>query len=161
MHVDIEGTKRIARLAAGYDWSWTIDDLSPFCAQAGWEMVESDDLGASIQTDLEVSRPEAIMYGRNRRMDYFIAFVTDLAEDDTPMSEVRPVLDEGFADISAELTALFGAPARFEPGVEANVRWDLPEITIALGQSFGALHLYLKSPKYQARMDEPEPLDED
>ncbi|MGW0251988.1 DUF6301 family protein [Nocardia goodfellowii] len=161
MHVDIEGTKRIARLAAGYDWSWTIDNLELFCAEAGWQVTERYPNGASIQTNISVERPQARMYMRSRSVDYITAFVADMADDNVPMSEVRPLLDEGFASLREALTPILGIPARFEPGAEANVRWDLPEITISVGQSFSSLHLHLKSPKYQARMDEPEPLDED
>lgn len=54
MHVDIEGATRIARLAAEFDWTWSVDDLEPFCAQAGWEVVELDQTGASIRTGLRV-----------------------------------------------------------------------------------------------------------
>ena len=54
MHVDIEGATRIARLAAEFDWTWAVDDLEPFCAQAGWEVVELDQTGASIRTGLRV-----------------------------------------------------------------------------------------------------------
>ncbi|MDA3637696.1 DUF6301 family protein [Rhodococcus sp. C-2] len=69
MHVDIEGATRIARLAAAFDWTWAVDDLEPFCAQAGWELVELDRTGASIRTGLRVGQPESIMFGRQHRMN--------------------------------------------------------------------------------------------
>lgn len=108
MHVDIEGTTRIARLAAEFDWTWAVDDLEPFCAQAGWEIVELRQGGASIRTNLHVSRPEAHMFGRQHRMNWISIFVTDLADDATPMTVVRPLLDEGFTNLDVALTALLG-----------------------------------------------------
>ena len=64
MHVDIEGATQIARLAAEFDWTWAVDDLEPFCAQAGWELVELRHAGGSIRTNFHVSRPTANMFGR-------------------------------------------------------------------------------------------------
>ena len=65
MHVDIEGATRIARLAAEFDWTWAVDDLEPFCAQAGWELVEFGQTGGSIRTDLRVGRPNRTCSGGN------------------------------------------------------------------------------------------------
>ncbi|MDN5547688.1 MAG: DUF6301 family protein [Rhodococcus sp. (in: high G+C Gram-positive bacteria)] len=161
MHVDVEGAARIARLAAEFDWTWAVDDLEPFCAQAGWEVVESDQTGASIRTGLRVGRPESIMFGRQHRMNWISIFVTDVADDATPMTVVRPLLDEGFTNLDVAFTALLGTATSAEPGPEATIRWDLPKAVITLHRGFSAIHLALKSPKYQAWMDEPEPEDED
>ena len=161
MHVDIEGATRIARLAAEFDWTWTVDDLEPFCTQAGWEVVELDQNGASIRTNLHVSRPKANMYRFNRSMQYISILVTDLADDATPMPVVRPLLDEGFTNLDVALTALLGAATSAEPGPEAVLRWDLPKAVITLNLSVSAIFLDLKSPEYQAWMDEPEPEYED
>ncbi|MFD4439621.1 DUF6301 family protein [Nocardia sp. NPDC058519] len=157
MHVDIEGATRMARLATEFDWSWAVDDLEPFCAAAGWEIVELGKNGASLRTNLRVDRPEARMSGRLRTMDYISAFATDLADDSTPMTQVRPLLDGGFADLIAALSPLLGTPSRFEPGPQATVRWDLPKVVVELSMTPSAIHQSLKSRAYQAWMDEPEP----
>ncbi|AGT95606.1 hypothetical protein O5Y_28945 [Rhodococcus erythropolis CCM2595] len=136
MHVDIEGATRIARLAAEFDWTWAVDDLEPFCAQAGWELVELRQGGASIRTNLHVCRPKA-------------------------MTVVRPLLDEGFANLTAALTSVLPIPTYSEPGPEATIRWDLPKVVVELSMRPRAIHLQLTSPKYQAWVDEPEPEDED
>ncbi|KAB2584834.1 hypothetical protein BS297_13510 [Rhodococcus erythropolis] len=161
MHVDIEGATRIARLAAEFDWTWAVDDLEPFCAQAGWGLVESDQTGASMRTNLHVSRPTANMFGRQHRMDSISIFVTDLADDATPMTVVRPLLVEGFTNLDVALTALLGTVTSAEPGPTAALRWDLPKAVISLHLSVSAIYLDLKSPGYQAWMDEPEPEYED
>ncbi|WP_254699193.1 DUF6301 family protein [Rhodococcus sp. SGAir0479] len=90
MHVDIEGATRVARLTAEFDRTWTVDDLEPFCAQAGWELVEPRQAGGSIRTNLHVSRREADMYRRNRSMRCISIFVSDVADDATPKTVVRP-----------------------------------------------------------------------
>ena len=108
MHVDIEGATRIARLAAEFDWTWAVDDLEPFCAQAGWELVELRHAGGSIRTNFHVSRPTANMFGRQHRMDSISILVTDVADDATPMTLVRPLLVEGFTNLDVALTALLG-----------------------------------------------------
>ncbi|WP_027500998.1 DUF6301 family protein [Rhodococcus sp. UNC363MFTsu5.1] len=161
MHVDIEGATRIARLAAEFDWTWAVDDLEPFCTQAGWELVELMQGGASIRTNFHVSLPKANMYRHNRSMHYFSTFVTDLADDATPMTVVRPLLDEGFTNLAEALTALLGAATSAEPGPEAALRWDLPKVVVELSMSVSAIFLDLTSPTYQAWMDEPEPEYED
>ncbi|CRK53576.1 conserved hypothetical protein [Rhodococcus sp. RD6.2] len=161
MHVDIEGATRIDRLAAEFDWTWVVDDLEPFCSQAGWELVELREGGGSIRTDFPVSRPRANMYGRNRSMDTISIFVSDLADDATPMTVLRPLLDEGFTNLDVALTALLGTAPSAEPGPPAALRWDLPKVVVRLSMSPSAIHLRLTSPGYQAWMDEPEPEYED
>eukprot|EP01133_Synstelium_polycarpum_P023764 gene23764-28493_t len=159
MHVDIEGATRIARLAAEFDWTWAVDDLEPFCAQAGWELVELRHAGGSIRTNFHVSRPTANMFGRQHRMDSISILVTDVADDATPLTVVRPLLVEGFTNLDVALTALLGTATSAEP--EATIRWDLPKAVITLNLGVSAIHLHLKSPGYQAWADEPEPEYED
>ncbi|MBT2263679.1 DUF6301 family protein [Rhodococcus erythropolis] len=159
MHVDIEGATRIARLAAEFDWTWAVDDLEPFCTQAGWDLVELRHAGGSIRTNFHVSQPTANMFGRQHRMDSISILVTDVADDATPMTVVRPLLDEGFTNLDVALTALLGTATSAEP--EATIRWDLPKAVITLNRGVSAIHLHLKSPGYQAWADEPEPEYED
>ncbi|AZI64948.1 DUF6301 family protein [Rhodococcus qingshengii] len=161
MHVDIEGATRIARLAAEFDWTWAVDDLEPFCAQAGWELVELRQGGGSIRTNLHVCRPKANMFGRQHRMDWISIFVSDVADDATPMTVVRPLLVEGFTNLDVAFTALLGTATSAEPGPEATIRWDLPKAVITLHRGVSAIHLRLTSPGYQAWVDEPEPEYED
>lgn len=94
-------------------------------------------------------------------MHYISIFVSDLADLGIPKAEVRPLLVEGFTNLDVAFTALLGTATSAEPGPEATIRWDLPKAVITLHRGFSAIHLALKSPKYQAWMDEPEPEDED
>lgn len=161
IRTDFDRAAEIVCLAAEFDWTWTVDDLKPFCAQAGWELVELRQGGGSIRTGLRVGRPESIMFGRNRSMHYISTYVSDVADDATPMTVVRPLLIEGFTNLDAAFTALLGTVTSAKPGPTAALRWDLPKAVISLHLSVSAIFLDLKSPTYQAWMDEPEPEYED
>ena len=52
------------------------------------------------------------------------------------MTVVRPLLDEGFANLTVAFTSLLGIPTYAEPGPEATIRWDLPKVVVKL--SIGA-----------------------
>jgi|GEM_PF-2975799 len=91
----------------------------------------------------------------------FSIFVSDLADLGTPKAEVHPLLVKGFANLDVAFTALLGTATSAEPGPEAALRRDLPKAVITLNLGFRAIHLDLKSPKYQAWVDEPEPEYED
>ncbi|WP_433760408.1 DUF6301 family protein [Nocardia sp. CA-135398] len=110
--------------------------------------------------ELHVSPSKANMYGRKRLMDYFSTFITDLGDTNTPMTEVRPRLVDGFADLNAALTAVLGKPTRSESGHAPKIGWDLPTVVIVLSLVGRAIYLDLVSPRYQAWKDEPEPEDE-
>ncbi|MFC8934031.1 DUF6301 family protein [Rhodococcus sp. NPDC057135] len=51
----------------------------------------------------------------------------------------------------------WGQPRSAKPAPKAALRWDLPKAVISLNLSVSAIYLDLKSPGYQAWMDEPEP----
>ena len=94
-------------------------------------------------------------------MNWISIFVTDVADDATPMTVVRPLLDEGFTNLDVAFTALLGTATSAEPEPKAALRWDLPKAVITLHLGVNAIHLHLKSPGYQAWADEPEPEYED
>ncbi|MFX0581170.1 DUF6301 family protein [Nocardia nepalensis] len=159
MHADIEGAIRIAGLAAQFDWSGKIDDIEPFCAVAGWEIVHEEGMDPLIRTDLAVNRPVAYIYLRKRRMDYLSIYVTDAAAPDVIPLEVEPELRGCFTDLGRALTETLGAPTRHDTDEE--LRWDLSEIVIRLVRGIGSVDIDLVGRQYQAEMDEPEPEDDD
>ena len=144
-------------LAAEFDWTWAIDDLEPFCTQAGRGRVESDQNGALMRTNLHVGRPEADMFGRHPRMDWISIYVTDLAEGRHAHDSGSPVAGRRVHGLDVALTALLGTATSAEPGPEAALRWDLAKAVITLNLDPSAIYLELKRPKYQAWVDEPEP----
>ncbi|MEU4412688.1 DUF6301 family protein [Nocardia salmonicida] len=157
MHVEIEGAARVARIAAGFDWSWTIDDLESFCAEVGWELAERRPLGATIQTDFDISVPTARVYAPNRWMDYISARISDFLDDDIDVSSVHPLLVDGFERAIAELDLVLGTPTRLEPGYEPVALWYLPNVVVSLSFTAVGIQLATKRPGYQAFIDESDP----
>lgn len=156
MHVEIEAA-RVARVAAGFDWSWTVDDLESFCAAVGWELTELRPRGGSIQTDFDINAPTARVYAPNRWMDYISVRITDFLDDDVDMATARPILVDCFGRTVSALGSVLGTPTRLEPGYEPDVLWYLPNVVVSLSLTVVGIHLAIKRPGYQARMDEPEP----
>ncbi|MFI9504635.1 DUF6301 family protein [Nocardia sp. NPDC052566] len=163
MHADTEGAIRIARLAAQFNWTGTIDDVEPFCATAGWEILHEEGKIPVIQTNLTVNRPLATIHQRKQRMDYLSIYVTDVAPLDLIPLEVEPEMRAHFTDLSRALTEILGAPTRHDIDIDVDetLRWDLPKIVIQLVRSLRAVYIDLVGREHQAELDEPEPEDED
>jgi len=53
-----------------------------------------------------------------------------------------------------EFVETLGPPARYEPGIEAMVRWDYPGIVVRLDAGVVAVTLSLVRPEYLADLDE-------
>ncbi|MEU2030554.1 DUF6301 family protein [Nocardia amamiensis] len=158
MHADIEGAIRIARLAAEFTWSGKVDDIEPFCAAAGWEVVHEEGRSPVIRTDLTVNRPLASIHLRKRRMDYLSIYATDAAAPDSIPLEVEPELRACFTDLGRALIETLGAPARRD--ADKVLRWDLSEIVIRLRRGIGSVRIDLVGRQYQAELDEPDPEDD-
>ncbi|MFE3230179.1 hypothetical protein [Nocardia sp. NPDC059228] len=57
---DYDGAVRIATLAAGFDWTWYIEnDLQRFCDAAGWSITGSTEYGDDLRTDLRIQSRSA------------------------------------------------------------------------------------------------------
>ncbi|MEV2225690.1 DUF6301 family protein [Nocardia vinacea] len=56
---DLEGAARIARIGAGFDWTWTRADVPRFCEVAGWEVIGPNSPGVDMVSNLNVKRREA------------------------------------------------------------------------------------------------------
>ncbi|MEU4648166.1 DUF6301 family protein [Nocardia fluminea] len=147
MQADIEGAVRIANLAAGFDWTWTTDDLPRFCEAAGWSCVESaGDRGAEIQTDFDVEKPSALaVYNRsflerNRRPDQQVTQLVLRVSDrvDGTLPENLRSLTDLFAELADRIATELGAPEVPSPGLEPEVRWSLPWSSISRWRNFGA-----------------------
>ncbi|MBH0781559.1 DUF6301 family protein [Nocardia bovistercoris] len=153
MHTDIEGATRIAWIAAEFDWKWPLDDPTPFCDAAGWELVRKEGV-MWLRTDFAVNRPECYVYLENRHIIRFAAPVTDIADFRAPTEERMPPILQAFDDLADAFVDTLGLPARYEPGIEAMIRWDYPRIVVGLDAGFVAVTLSLVRPEYQADIDE-------
>ncbi len=156
MHVDIGGATRVARLAAEFDWTWSVDDIPRFCKSTGWEILQSGEYGAELRTDLQVQHPTASAFWQKRTISYITIDITDSAENDFSERVSGEHAVEGFTDLSAALTAVLGAPSRHAPGADATVGWNAPDAVINLSSIPDAINLHIVNPEYQAWLDEPE-----
>ncbi|WP_405164775.1 DUF6301 family protein [Nocardia sp. NBC_01499] len=161
MHADIDGAIRIARLAAEFDWTGKIDDLEPFCAAAGWELVQAEGMDPWIRTDFAVNSPVATVDLMKRQIDLLSIYATDLGDSETPHALVEREVNDCFAELGQALTDTLGTPTRRETGEDAMLGWDLPKVVIRLTTSLATVLLKLVSLQYQAELDEPDPEDED
>ncbi|MEV0709635.1 DUF6301 family protein [Nocardia aurea] len=72
------------------------------------------------------------------------AFVTDVADPDLPgLSEW---LAEAFDQLCAAFTGVLGERCRYEPGREATVSWDKPNMTIELSMIWQTISVRLVRP---------------
>lgn len=150
MHADIESAVRIARLAAGFDWAWTLDNLEQFCSLAGWQQPVPDEYGAEIRTDLNVSSPLALAVNDARfcrdwlpggQMVYVTVYLTDDPIVDSP--EIQKVLVDWFAELAGRLCSALGAPVRLF-GSQPKIFWDLPKVALVLSVDFDRLEISLR-----------------
>ncbi|WP_327144417.1 DUF6301 family protein [Nocardia sp. NBC_01327] len=145
MQVDIQGAVEIARIATEPDWDWSTDGLRRFCAAAGWEITNQNGSGsASLRTTLRVGRPKSRVYGNPRKTNLITTFVTDVADPATP--GLSDWLAGTFDQLRAAFTTILGEPSRYEPGREATISWDRPNLTIELSMIWQAISMRLVRP---------------
>ncbi|MFI9504634.1 DUF6301 family protein [Nocardia sp. NPDC052566] len=161
MHADIDGAVRIARLAAEFDWTGKVNDLEPFCAAAGWELVQGEDISPWIRTDFAVNSPVAPVHLMKRQIDLVSIYATDLADPEAPYTLVEREVNDCFVELGQALTDTLGTPTRREAGDDAMLGWDLPKIVIRLTASDAIVVLELVSRQYQAELDEYREEDDD
>lgn len=154
MHADIEGAVRIARLAADFDWTWTVGSLEQFCRAAGWKQPVPDEFGygAEILTNLSVSSPAAYasfdprFYRRTGlpegEVAYLVVALTDSIAGDA--TEENETLIDSFAEITTRLASEFGEPSRLH-GTQPGIVWELPElVTLELRLDFNRQGIALR-----------------
>lgn len=164
MRVDVDGAVRIARLAAGFDWTWTRADVTRFCAVADWQP-ESDGTGGLIRTDLAVERPEAfVLFGadiyelaqRNEEVTDIAVYVSDV-EPEALSDDVKA---RAISKVVEQIVAQLGDPGYSDDPSDRWPRWVLPRVVIDLAVD-RSITLRLTNPTYQAWIDAPEDDDED
>lgn len=166
MHVDIDGAVRIARIAADFEWTWTLADLQPFCAKTGWKITESRKLGVNLVTDLAINRLDASVYHsrdlkrwrRNRSIVREISiFVSDVSDE----PDVAAQIDSALITLIEQFSRELGPTAPPEEDSHPTGRWDLRNVVVLLSGNYpsnrtpwlGSIHLKLVSPAVQALRD--------
>ncbi|MFI5775976.1 DUF6301 family protein [Nocardia sp. NPDC051570] len=154
MHADLEGAAQIARTAAGFDWTWTRDDVERFARVVGWSVTEVRRLGATLTTGLSVDRPVVnVHFGGNyfsaadETIEDLSVYVADVVPsgDDAVSSDVLTAL----ADLATRVEAELGEPEVHAVEVGAVFSWDFDDVVITLNATHSSVYLDLINPQYQ------------
>ncbi|GAB2555190.1 DUF6301 family protein [Nocardia sp. NPDC004722] len=159
MQADFDGAVRIAQLAAGFDWSWTVANVEQFCQEAGWRSEPLSYGGTELHTGLSVSQP----WGRAEHASEFLreccsdggevkelrVLVTDVADDAT--SEGHIWLVDSFAELAERLTLEVGPPLGPVNIYGPTVVWNLANAVLLLSTHIdhGTIQLKIADPVYR------------
>ncbi|MGW5110976.1 DUF6301 family protein [Nocardia sp. NPDC004123] len=156
MHSDLEGISRITLLAADFDWTWTLQDLGPFCSRTGWQ-INLEDRYSDLTTNFAVDRQDAVIHRSEGEIKYISCFVTDVASSDT--EEVADEVAQWFNRISEVITTTLGISASPDVTDEMKLHWLTPKVVFDLAASGRAVHLKLYDPDYWRFVDEVKQLE--
>lgn len=155
LRVDLGHAVEIARVAAGFDWTWTLADLEPFCALLDWQIDSVTEQSASLTTNLVIEYPEADFHvGRHRTiMDWLRVQLTDIA---TGEGSAAFVID-AFTELAEHISAELGPPFRGDPDGTSSVCWRRRNVVITLvpmGET--SVCLRVGSPELEEWLNTPE-----
>lgn len=159
MRADIDRAAQAVRVAAEFNWTWTVDDLQPFCDRVGWQLSGHDQGSPSVTTNLEVNRSDALLFIADasriepRRLIKQIAFrASDVVLDRT---DLQQELDEVFDDLVQRVFEAIGQrPTGWWIEPTRGLQWDLPAVVVTAKISATSVYVYLVSPAYQRTKDE-------
>ncbi|MEU4412677.1 DUF6301 family protein [Nocardia salmonicida] len=160
MRADIERAARAVRMATEFEWTWTTDDLRPFCAQVGWQVSGLDEQ-YPIVTDLEVNRPDAVLYVADaaatelsRPIDQIWFRASDVVLD---RDDLEQELDEVFDALVQRIFELIGQrPTDWWVEPTRGLSWEFPRLFLEATISATSVYVSLVSPAYQRWSDEIE-----
>ncbi|MFJ4657993.1 DUF6301 family protein [Nocardia sp. NPDC088792] len=153
MHVEVDAAIEIARAAAGFEWSWTVADLEPFCRALGWQMSRRGEKSAILITGLAIDRAEAVVFLDGSRIREILVWVSDIA--DSVDAAVGSAVVGGFEAIQSRLVEEFGLPPRMTFDEEPSSGWDLPRVVLIMSATLRSLCVSLINPESQRARDEP------
>ncbi|MCP2291730.1 DUF6301 family protein [Nocardia amikacinitolerans] len=161
MRADIERAAQAVRVAAEFDWTWTVNDLQPFCDRVGWQLSGLDEQFPAATTNLEVNRPDASLFvadaptpGLPRPINQIWFRVSDVVLDRT---DLGPELDEVFDALVQRIFELLGQrPTGWWIEPTRGLRWDLPAVVVTAAISATSVYVDLASPAYRQWEDEIE-----
>ncbi|MFE3058676.1 DUF6301 family protein [Nocardia sp. NPDC059239] len=152
MQVDIAGAVRIARLAADFEWTWTVENLKRFYREAGWQSESDQDLGGKLRTGLMVSVPcgyaeYAPDFFRDYVIDegeveYLLALVTDMVEDTSRDGHIWLV--DAFVELADQLALELGTPLGRVTASNPRIAWILPRAVLFLSVDTEGASIRLK-----------------
>ncbi|WP_446223497.1 DUF6301 family protein [Nocardia sp. IBHARD005] len=161
MRADIERAAQAVRAAAEFDWTWTVNDLHPFCDQVGWQLSGLDEQVPAATTNLEVNRPDALLYvadvsttERSRPIDQISFRASDVV---LGQNDLGPELDEVFDALAQRVFEVLGRrPVDWWIEPRRGLRWDTQNLVVTTTISATSVYIDLVSPAYQRWNEEIE-----
>ncbi|MFI9508418.1 DUF6301 family protein [Nocardia sp. NPDC052566] len=161
MRADVERAAQAVRAAAVFDWTWTVNDLQPFCDRVGWQLSGHDQRLPSVSTNLDVNRPDALLFiadaseiEQPRRIKQIAFRASDVVLGRT---DLQQELDEVFDNLVQRVFEVVGQrPTDWWIEPTRGFRWDLSAAVVTAKISATSVYMYLVSPAYQRRNDEIE-----
>ena len=123
---DAKIVELVGRLST-LEWSWRLCDVAQLATDFGWEIERSRLNWVVLDTGFGSSSGE--VSGDNGAATEIVVEVTDSTTDD---AAGRRQSRAAFAEMTAALTARFGAPTKSVPGVTPEVRWARTAATVVL-----------------------------
>lgn len=162
MKADIDGAVRIARIASGFDWTWTEQDVSRFCQAAQWNILHEDrGYGPTLRTNLEVHLPQCQAYlswrwmdrqnGSAGAIDRLVVYVADSGQS----TSAKPLSDALHHQLRDRLIEELGPVSEYVFGEDLETDyWRGPDVVISLAAHDTFIHMDLVSPRYQRSLDD-------
>jgi hypothetical protein len=157
MHADIDGALEAARIATGFAWSWTENDLDPLAEALGWQITERRNRGATLTTTLRVGNPIGLVSSGDGEIKWITAQAAD-CDSNPPSLPESGLLADTFAELTDQLTAAYGEPAKTIDDDEPQIHWHLNGLNIELTKVADSIFIRFVNPIYQARMDAIPPM---
>ncbi|NKY56904.1 DUF6301 family protein [Nocardia flavorosea] len=151
---DSELVELVRKLRA-LDWSWRLADAEQVAAELGWQIERIRPVAVVLDTGLGPGSGR--IRGRDGVATEIEARVTSYTTDD---AAGRDRTRTAFAEMTAALSAEFGAPTTRVPGVNPRVRWAGPATTTVLRDSGVSVALHLVTNEVLAREDLIEELEQ-
>jgi hypothetical protein len=163
MQADIEGAIRVARLAANFDWTWTVENVQRFYREAGWQSDSDPKSGAELRTGLMVSEPwgsaeYAAEFFRDYGIDggevkHFLVLVTDVV-DDASLAGHRWLVD-AFSELADRIEHEVGPSLGRVKVADPTMVWKLPKAVLFLSTDTddAAIQMKIVNPAYQEWLD--------
>ncbi|MGW5452286.1 DUF6301 family protein [Nocardia sp. NPDC003979] len=162
MRADIDGTVRIARIARGFGWTWTEQDVTRFCRAARWSILHEDrDYGPILRTNLEIHLPQCHVTfdrefmgrhdGGNEVMLEMSVYVAVSERSNTD----RAQLVAAHRQLRDRLIEALGPTSPYITGEDFDTDyWRRPDVVVSVASHDDSIHMTFVNPRYQRWMDE-------
>ncbi|MFR9752510.1 DUF6301 family protein [Nocardia sp. 004] len=169
MYADLDGAAALARIAAGFDWTWTLGDVPRLCAITGWRIVIRDELGIDFATDLDIRRPRANLFTDNGMAPELAAAGEEIENISITVADLTAAshsptaaeVAEYYELVGRRLIAELGPPRYLVDETDQELVWDLSKVSICLYPLTESVILGFVNPAFQKWEEKQAALDDE